>query len=70
MEIKTFARKWGNSIAVILPRDLVIRNNIKENDEVVVEIGKKVLAGDLFGRFPRKKEKNPQEIKNEMKRGW
>ena len=36
MEIKTKARKWGNSIAIILPKIVVENDNIKENDEVIV----------------------------------
>jgi antitoxin component of MazEF toxin-antitoxin module len=70
MELKTSARKWGNSLAIILPKELVIKNNIRENDEVIIEIEKRVLAGELFGKFPRKTKKTAQEIKKEMKKGW
>ncbi len=32
---------------------------------------KKVLAGELFGKFPRwKSKKTTQELKDEMRKGW
>ena len=72
MEVKTIARKWGNSIAVILPKNLVETSRIRENDEVIVEVRKKkLLAGEMFGRFPEwKSKRSTQELKDEMRRGW
>lgn len=69
MEIKTIARKWGNSLAVILPKAVVDEKKIREDDEIVIELKKLPLAGELFGRFPHWK-KSTQEIKDEMRKGW
>ena len=69
MEIKTKARKWGNSLAVILPKSIVEAQGIHENDEVKLVIKKRPLAGELFGRFPNWK-KPTQKIKDEMREGW
>ena len=68
MEVKTIARKWGNSIAVILPKNIVETNKIRENDEITIEVKKRVLAGEMFGKFPHWK-KSTQEMKDEIKRG-
>tara|TARA_Y100000034_G_scaffold31356_1_gene38364 strand:- start:1480 stop:1695 length:216 start_codon:yes stop_codon:yes gene_type:complete len=70
MEIKTKARRWGNSIALILPKILVEASRIRENDELTVEIKRRPLAGDLFGKFPIKSNKTAQQIKDEMRKGW
>ena len=70
MEIKTKARKWGNSIAVILPKIVVEENGIIENEDITIEIKKRPLAGDFFGKFPNWKGKSTQKIKDEMKEGW
>ena len=70
MEVKTKARKWGSSLAVILPKATVEAKNIKENDELTVIIEKRPLAGELFGRFPRKSKRTAQELKDEARRGW
>ncbi|MFA7708250.1 MAG: AbrB/MazE/SpoVT family DNA-binding domain-containing protein [Candidatus Pacearchaeota archaeon] len=70
MEFKTIARKWGSSIGVILPKSIIDENRIRENDEVFIELKKETILSDLFGKFPRKSKKNPQEIKDEAREGW
>ncbi|MEK6952409.1 MAG: AbrB/MazE/SpoVT family DNA-binding domain-containing protein [Nanoarchaeota archaeon] len=69
MEIKTIARKWGNSLAVILPKTITEERRIRENDEVLIEIKNRPLAGEFFGKFPKWK-RSTQEIKDDMRRGW
>jgi len=70
MEIETLTRKWGNSIAVIIPSRIVEQEKLKENEKVIVKFEKKkVKAGELWGLL--KDWKRPtQEIKDEMRRGW
>jgi len=71
MEIQTKTRRWGNSIAVIIPSHLVEQEQIKENQEITFSIeSKRVIIKDLFGKFPRKSNRTAQEIKDEIKRGW
>ena len=70
MEIKTVARKWGNSLAVILPKSIIEKQKIKENEDIIIDVRKGVITGDFFGKFPRKSNKTAQEIKEEIKRGW
>lgn len=71
MEIKTVAKRWGSSIGVILPKAVVEENRIKENDRIVIEIKKKTLAGEMFGKFPEwKSKKSAQELKDEARIGW
>jgi len=70
MELKTRARRWGNSLAIILPKILVESKDIRENEEVIIEIKEKTTAPELFGLFPRKSRKSAQKIKDEMRKGW
>jgi len=71
MEVKTTARRWGSSIGIILPKAVVEANRIRENEEVIIEVKKKTLAGEMFGRFPEWKfKKSAQELKDEARRGW
>lgn len=72
MEIKTKARRWGNSMAIILPKLFVDANKVRENDDLEIEIKKNALVtGELFGKFPEwKSKKSPQKLKEEMKKGW
>ena len=69
MEIETVAKRWGSSIGIILPKAIIEENKIRENDKIIVEIKKKALAGELFGKLPNWK-KSTQEIKDEMRKGW
>ena len=67
-EIETFARKWGDSIAIILPRKVVEKERIKERDRIRVKIKKEVSLIHLFGSL--KTNKTAQELKDESRRGW
>ena len=69
MEIKTIARKWGSSIAVIIPREVADKKRIKENEEIIMEVKKRPLASELFGVLSGIK-KSGQELKDEMRKGW
>ena len=50
MELRTKTRRWGNSIAIILPKIVVDEIEIKENDEITINIDKsRPKAGEFFG---------------------
>lgn len=69
MEIKTQTRKWGNSIAVIIPAQIAAQEKIKENQDIVIKIEKKKpKAGVLWG-FLKDWKRPTQEIKDEMRQG-
>ena len=71
MELRTRTRRWGNSIAIILPKVIVDEAEIKENDEVTINIDKsRPKAGEFFGRLKGKIKRSTQEIKDEMRKGW
>lgn len=71
MEIKATTRKWGNSIAVVIPKDVVDKERIKEDQEVVLTVeNERPKAGVLFGRFPQLRKTPTQQLKNEARKGW
>ena len=70
-EIKAITRKWGNSIAVVIPNEIVSKKNIKENTEVTISIEKtRPKAGALWGFGKGRFKKSTQEIKDELRAGW
>ncbi len=73
MEIETLTRKWGNSIAVIIPSRIVEQEKLKENQEIIVKFEKKkhgkVKAGALFG-FLKGWKRPTDEILKEADKGW
>ncbi|MBI2449476.1 AbrB/MazE/SpoVT family DNA-binding domain-containing protein [Candidatus Pacearchaeota archaeon] len=71
MEVKTITRKWGNSIAVVIPKEIAEHQNIHEDEEILIIIMKsKPKAGVLFGKFPELKKFSTQRLKDEARKGW
>lgn len=71
MEIIAKPRRWGNSLAIILPKMIVEANKIKENQEIkiFIETKNRPTAKNIFGILPNWKRPT-QEIKDEMRKGW
>ncbi len=68
MEIETKLRKWGNSYGVLLPKEVVENQNLKEDSIVKINISpKKPDFRKLFGLCKFKKPM--KEIIKEIKEG-
>lgn len=65
-------RKWGNSIGVVLPKDITDEEKIHENEKIVISVKKVAQIKDLFGaaKEMKKIKKTTQEMKNEIREGW
>ncbi len=65
--VTVVAKKWGNSIGVIIPKDIADTAGIKPEQSVSIEVRpmKNSLA-ELFGKF--KTDKPTQQIKDELKK--
>jgi len=52
MEIQTNVRikQWGNSLGIVIPKEVAIREDLKENEDIVIIIKKKDNLSDLFGK--------------------
>jgi len=68
MAIEVVLKKWGNSIGVILPKDMVNKGKFKENEKVLIEVVKEADLTPLFGTLKRKM--SGQEFKDMVRRGW
>ena len=67
-EMETVTRKWGNSLGITIPRDLVQKEHLHQNQKVVVEIKTVVDITRIrgLGTF----SKSTQQLKDEMRAGW
>lgn len=55
-------RKWGNSLGVIIPREIAKDMKLREDQEVIIEIKhKENVLKELFGSMPKLKEINLKE---------
>jgi len=62
-------RKWGNSIGVILPKEIVEKEHIKENMRINILISKKSnILNETFGMLKGKMKKSSQQMKDELKK--
>ena len=68
MGTETIVKKWGNSLAVILPKNFTEEKHIHENDEILIEIVKKADLSDIFGSLKRKR--SGQSFKDMVREGW
>ena len=74
MEIKAKTRKWGNSIGVLIPKEVVKNENLKVNQELTLIISKKKVARgkDIWGtlKFNDSTEKIMREIDRDFNMGY
>ena len=68
MAIEVTVKKWGNSIGVILPKELVRKENLEENKKIIIEVVKEANLVKLFGSL--KKKISGQEFKDMVREGW
>ena len=68
MEAEAIARKWGDSIGFIVPKEIVEKEKIKPNSKVKFEIIKVTDISDTFGKLKRKV--SGQEFKDRARDGW
>ncbi|MBI2631401.1 hypothetical protein HYW75_00165 [Candidatus Pacearchaeota archaeon] len=69
MAVEVKLKRWGNSMAVIVPSILVEQKNMKENDKILIEIVKKADLSDVFGMI-KKRKMSGQEAKDMAREGW
>ena len=68
-EFKAVPRKWGNSLGITLPNDIVEEGGIKTKKEIeVLIVEKKVDLRKIFGSL--KFKETTQKIKDEIRGGW
>ena len=62
-------KKWGNSLGIILPNDIIKNKSIVESEIIEIEIKKKnEPLKKLFRTLSRKIP--TQKIKDEIREGW
>ena len=69
MAMQLKLKKWGNSMAVIVPNRVIETNKLKENDEIIVEIVRKADISNTFGVI-KKRKMSGQKFKDMVREGW
>ncbi len=49
--LKAHTRKWGNSVGIVIPKEVVDELNLKPHEDILVDIHKKsgTVLKELFG---------------------
>jgi antitoxin component of MazEF toxin-antitoxin module len=68
MTIQATVKKWGNSMGILLPREIVEKEKLKVNEKVLLNLVKKADLTDIFGSLERKM--SGQDFKNMVRKGW
>ncbi len=68
MAVEVVVKKWGNSMGVVLPKEMVEKERLKENEKVLIEMVKEADLTGLFGTLKRKM--SGQEFKDMVRKGW
>lgn len=69
IQTKTKIREWGNSYGIVIPKELVVKEGFKVNDNVTVSINKKQNLEDFFGKG-KGKIIDAQKEKDEARKSW
>jgi antitoxin component of MazEF toxin-antitoxin module len=67
MQRKAKLKRWGNSFGIVVPKEIVEKEGLKEGEEVEISVRKASDTKHLFGRYPFK---DLQLEKEEMRKGW
>lgn len=69
MTVELKLKRWGNSMGVVIPREIVEARNLQENDEIQVTIVKKADLSDIFG-LVKERKMSGQAFKDMVRKGW
>ncbi len=67
-EVHARVKKWGNSLGIVLPKEIVNSEHLKENQEITVWIMKPVFAKDIFGIAKSKSKKPTAAVLKEIRK--
>jgi antitoxin component of MazEF toxin-antitoxin module len=67
MQAKSKLKRWGNSYGVIVPKEIVEKEGLKEGEVVEISVRRTADVRRLFGRY---QFKDLQAQKEAMRKGW
>jgi hypothetical protein len=68
MTTEVTVRKWGNSLGVVLPKELIDEQKIAENETLIINVVKVAHLKHVFGTV--KIKRSGQEFKDYVRKGW
>lgn len=69
-EAEVTAKQWGSSLGVVIPKRIVEKEHIKENEKIIIEVKKAHTAREVYGLIPKGWKTSTQELKDEARKAW
>ncbi len=69
-EIEAYAKKWGSSLGIIIPKEVVDKEHITPKTKIAIEIKKSHTAREVWGMLQKGWKHTTQDLKNEARKGW
>lgn len=69
MTIEVTIKKWGNSFGVILPKEIIKKEGLKENKKIFIDVVKEADLSDIFG-LVKKRKMSGQRMKDLSRKEW
>jgi len=69
MGIEVTIKRWGNSFGVVLPKEVIEKEELKENKKIVINIIKQADISDIFGLVKNRKMSG-QKMKDLSRKEW
>jgi len=69
MAIQAKLKKWGNSMAIIVPNEIITERRLRENDEIIIEVFQKADISHVLGLI-KKRKMSGQKFKDMVRKGW
>jgi antitoxin component of MazEF toxin-antitoxin module len=74
MDIEVKTKKWGNSIGIIIPNEIVTRSNIRPEENIIIEIRDKraTVLKEMFGTMKSQKGAGQiiEEVRKDIESKW
>jgi len=68
MATEVTVRKWGNSLGVVFPKEIVEKKHLKVDEKIFIDVVKKANLKDVFGSL--KTKMSGQKFKDMVREGW
>ena len=69
MAIEATIKRWGNSFGIVIPKEIIERERLKENKKVIINIIKVADLSDIFGLVKNSKLSG-QKMKYLSRKEW
>jgi antitoxin component of MazEF toxin-antitoxin module len=67
VQVKSKLKRWGNSYGVVVPKEIVKKEGLKEGELVEISVRRAADVRRLFGKY---QFKDLQAQKEAMREGW